>query len=314
MNGSENGFEVVQPGPLSLLQDAGRLGWQHLGVSPAGSLDLHAAAWANHLLGNAWGAPLLEVALGGLQLRSRVDSWVAVCGAEVVIEVDGVPQANWSRFAVRAGQQLQLGYARSGQRAYLAVAGGFHGPTQLGSIATQQRDGLGGLHGDGRALQAGDWLPCAAAQLPGVASVPWPYVPDYHARPLLRVITGGDALSFSEDQLQGFFAQAWQLSPQSDRMGARLCGAALTVPALTPARQWSQGVSNGAIQVPADGQPIILLADRQTMGGYPLLGWLHPLDLGRLAQCPAHHELRFTAVSLSDAQAELREFYRFFRE
>ena len=82
MNGSENGFEVVQPGPLSLLQDAGRLGWQHLGVSPAGSLDLHAAAWANHLLGNAWGAPLLEVALGGLQLHSRVDSWVAVCGAE----------------------------------------------------------------------------------------------------------------------------------------------------------------------------------------------------------------------------------------
>lgn len=314
MNGSESGFEVVQPGPMSLLQDAGRLGWQHLGVSPAGPLDLHAAAWANYLLGNVWGAPLLEVALGGLQLHSRVDTWVAVCGADVVIEVDGVPQANWSRFAVRAGQQLQLGYARSGQRAYLAVAGGFHGPTQLGSIATQQRDGLGGLHGDGRALQAGDWLRCAAAQLPGVASVPWPYVPDYHARPLLRVITGGDALSFSEDQLQGFFAQPWQLSPQADRMGARLCGAALTVPDLAPARQWSQGVSTGAIQVPADGQPIILLADRQTMGGYPLLGWLHPLDLGRLAQCPAHHELRFTAVSLSDAQDELREFYRFFRE
>ena len=314
MNGSDNGFEVVQPGPLSLLQDAGRLGWQHLGVSPAGPLDLHAAAWANHLLGNTWGAPLLEVALGGLQLHSRVDTWVAVCGAEVAVEVDGVHQANWSRFAVRAGQQLQLGYARSGQRAYLAVAGGFHGPTQLGSIATQQRDGLGGLHGDGRALQVGDWLPCAAAQLPGVASVPWPYVPDYHCRPLLRVITGGDALSFSEDQLQGFFAQPWQLSPQADRMGARLCGAALTVPDLAPARQWSQGVSTGAIQVPADGQPIILLADRQTMGGYPLLGWLHPLDLGRLAQCPAHHELRFTAVSLSDAQAELHEFYRFFRE
>ena len=192
MNGSENGFEVVQPGPMSLLQDAGRLGWQHLGVSPAGPLDLHAAAWANYLLGNDWGAPLLEVALGGLQLRSRVDTWVAVCGADVAVEVDGVSQANWSRFAVRAGQQLQLGYARSGQRAYLAVAGGFHGPTQLGSVATQQRDGLGGLHGDGRALQAGDWLRCAAAQLPGVASVPWPYVPDYHARPLLRVITGGD--------------------------------------------------------------------------------------------------------------------------
>lgn len=309
-----SGFAVLQPGPLSLLQDAGRLGWQHLGVSPGGPLDLHAAAWANRLLDNPWGAPLLEIALGGVHLHCQVDTWVAVCGAELAIQVDGVPRANWSRFAVRAGQQVQLGYARSGQRAYLAVPGGFHGDAQLGSVATQQRDGLGGLHGDGRALQTGDWLACTAARLPGVASVPWPYVPDYRARPLLRVITGGDALSFSEDQLQAFFAQPWRLSPQSDRMGARLCGAALTVPQLAPARQWSQGVSTGAIQVPGDGLPIILMADRQTMGGYPVLGWLHPLDLARLAQCPAHHELRFTAVSLSDAQDELREFYRFFRQ
>lgn len=309
-----SGFSVLQPGPLSLLQDAGRHGWQHLGVSPAGPLDVHAAAWANRLLGNTWGTPLLEVALGGLQLRSQVDTWLAVCGAELSIQLDGQPRANWSRFAVRAGQQLQLGFARSGQRSYVAVAGGFQAPLQLGSVATQQRDGLGGVHGDGRALQAGDPLHCLAAQLAGVACVPWHYVPDYHARPLLRVITGGDALSFCEDQLQGFFTQHWQLSAQSDRMGARLCGVALAPPDLAPARQWSQGVSHGAIQVPADGQPIILLADRQTMGGYPLLGWLHPLDLGRLAQCPAQHAVHFTAVSLSDAQADLLEFYRFFRQ
>jgi allophanate hydrolase subunit 2 len=91
-------------------------------------------------------------------------------------------------------------------------------------------------------------------------------------------------------------------------MGARLQGE----PLVAPERQWSQGVASGAIQVPADGQPIILMADRQTMGGYPLLGWLHPLDLSRLAQCPAHQHLRFIAVSLSDAQDELRRFYRFF--
>ena len=308
-----SGFTVLQPGPLSLLQDAGRVAWQHLGVSPAGPLDMPAAAWANRLLGNPWGTPLLEVALGGLQLRSQVDTWVAVCGAELSISLDQQPQANWSRFAVRAGQHLQLGFARSGQRAYLAVAGGFQAPLQLGSVATQQREGLGGLHGDGRPLQVADQLPCAALSLTGALSVPWRYVPDYRARPLLRVITGGDALSFAQEQLQGFFAQHWRLSPQSDRMGARLQGTALTLPALVSARQWSQGVSTGAIQVPADGQPIILLADRQSMGGYPLLGWLHPLDLGRLAQCPAQHELSFTVVSLSDAQADLRAFYQFFR-
>ena len=308
-----SGLQVLQCGPLSLLQDAGRFGWQHLGVSPAGPLDLPAAAWANRLLGNPWGTPLLEVALGGLTLRSQVDTWVAVCGADLPISVDGQPRANWSRFALRAGQQLQLGFARSGQRAYLAVAGGFTAPRQLGSVATQQREGLGGLHGDGRALHVGDLLRCASSQLSGSASVPWRYVPDYQQLPLLRVITGGDALSFAEDQLHSFFAQHWRLNPQSNRMGARLAGLALQVPNALPARQWSQGVSNGAIQVPGDGQPIILLADRQTLGGYPLLGWLHPLDLGRLAQVPGHHEVAFTAISLSDAQAELRSFYRFFR-
>jgi biotin-dependent carboxylase-like uncharacterized protein len=307
------GLQVLQPGPLSLLQDGGRAAWQHLGVSPAGPLDLPAAAWANRLLGNRWGTPLLEVALGGVTLASHVDTWVAVCGADLPISLDGQPRANWSRFALRAGQQLQLGFARAGQRAYLAVVGGFTAPLQLGSVATQQREGLGGLHGDGRALQVGDWLTCLAAQLSGQVSVPWCFQPDYGRLPLLRVITGGDALSFAEDQLQSFFAQHWRLNPQSNRMGARLCGAQLMAPALPAARQWSQGVSNGAIQVPGDGQPIILLADRQSMGGYPVLGWLHPLDLGRLAQVPAHHEVGFTAISLSDAQADLRCFYRFFR-
>ena len=122
------GLQVLQPGPLSLLQDGGRFGFQHLGVSPAGPLDWPAAAWANRLLGNPWGTPLLEVALGGVILSSQVDTWLAVCGADVPISVEGQPRASWSRFALRAGQQLQLGFARSGQRAYLAVAGGFRAP------------------------------------------------------------------------------------------------------------------------------------------------------------------------------------------
>jgi allophanate hydrolase subunit 2 len=210
---------------------------------------------------------------------------------------------------VRAGACLQLGFARSGQRAYLAVADGFRAAPVLGSVSAQQREGLGGLDGQGSPLQVGDRLPCGGRRaFSHPASVPWPYRPDYRGMPLLRVITGGDAASFDEDQLQGFFARAWQLSPHSDRMGARLLGEPLQV----PARQWSLGVSRGAIQVPPDGQPIILQADHQTMGGYPLLGWLHPLDQSRLAQCPAHQEVRFTPVSVSDAQAELREFYRFF--
>ncbi|GAB3475287.1 5-oxoprolinase subunit C family protein [Azotobacter salinestris] len=302
------GLAVIRPGPLSLLQDAGRLGWQHLGVSPAGPLDIHAAAWANRLLDNRRGTPLVEIALGGTELQSAIDTWVAVCGAELDIRLDGAPRPNWSRFAVRAGQRLGLGFARSGQRAYLAVAGGFRAGAVLGSVATQTREGLGGLHGDGRSLCAGDVLPCAPASLPGAASVPWRFVPDYRAEPCLRVMLGGDAGDFSVADRQRFFAQPWRLSPQSDRMGTRLSGE----PLRAPTRQWSLGVATGAIQVPPDGQPIVLMADRQTMGGYPILGWVHPLDLGLLAQCPAHRTVRFARVRVKTVQEEVREFYRFF--
>ena len=304
-----SGLRVLNAGPLSLLQDAGRHGWQHLGVSAGGPVDIHAAAWANHLLGNAWGTPLLEVALGGLRLRVEADCWLALCGAAMPIRVDGEACPGWSRFALRAGQELELGFAASGQRAYLAVAGGFRVEPVLGSVATQRREGLGGLHGDGRALEEGDLLPCAAsgAAFERGASVPWPYVPDYRETPVLRVLPGGDV--FEPEQRGAFFERTWHLSPQSDRMGARLHGE----PIHAPRRQWSLGVVRGAIQVPPDGQPIVLQADHQSMGGYPLLGFVHPLDLGRLAQCPAHAEVRFAETTLEAAQDELRRFYRFFR-
>nr|WP_215731034.1 biotin-dependent carboxyltransferase family protein [Pseudomonas lalucatii] len=301
-------MRVLRPGPLSLLQDGGRHGWQHLGVSPAGPLDRQAAAWANRLLDNPWGTPLLEITLGHVELESEVETWLALTGADVAASLDGRPLPPWSRFAIGVGQRLELGYARSGLRAYLAVAGGFRATAVLGSVSTQVREGLGGVHGGGEPLRAGDLLACRAAGLPRGLGVPWRYRPDYRATPLLRVITGGDAGRFDERQLQAFFARTWQLSPQSDRMGARLLGEALQ----PPRGQWSQGVARGAIQVPADGLPIILQADHQTMGGYPVLGWLHPLDLDRLAQCAPRHLLRFTPVSLADAQAELRVFYRFF--
>ena len=126
---------------------------------------------------------------------------------------------------------------------------------------------------------------------------------------LVELARGGDAEAFGPAQQQAFFTQPWRISPQSDRMGIRLAGDVCLAP---PRRQWSLGVVTGAIQVPPDGQPIVLMADRQTMGGYPLLGFIHPLDLARLAQCPAHHQVRFAPVQLAQAQAEWRRFLAFF--
>lgn len=303
-----SGLRVLKAGALSLLQDAGRRGWQHLGVSPGGPVDGHAAAWANRLLGNAWGTPLLEIALGGVRLQAETDCWLALCGAALPIHVEGEERAPWSRFPLRAGQTLALGFAASGQRAYLAAVGGFQAEAVLGSVACQTREGLGGLHGDGTALAVGDLLPCAASigAFTRGAQVPGPYVPDYRNPPPLRVLLGVD--DFAQASREAFFDQRWRLSPQSDRMGARLRGE----PLQAPKRQWSLGMLNGAIQVPPDGQPIVLLADHQSMGGYPLLGFVHPLDLPRLAQCAAHAQVRFVAARLGQVQAELRAFYRFF--
>lgn len=303
------GFQVVQPGVLSLVQDAGRFGWQHLGVSPSGPVDRQAAAWANHLLGNPWGTAVLEVALGGLQLKAKVDTWVAVCGADLPIHCGDYPQALWSSFAVRQGTLLSLGFARTGQRAFLAVAGGFQTTSVLGSRACQRREGLGGVEGRGQPLQAGDWLPCAEAHRPRPVSVPWAYQPDYAREPNLRVIPASGLPEFSSEAWAQLLGQPWRVSPRSDRMGIGLQGEPLSL----AKRQWSLGVVEGAIQVPPDGQPIVLMADRQTMGGYPLLGWVHPLDLGRLAQCPPQHVLRFQSITLAEAQQQLRQFYQFFR-
>ncbi|WP_152220583.1 biotin-dependent carboxyltransferase family protein [Pseudomonas sp. SCB32] len=301
-------LKVIACGPLCLLQDGGRQGWQRLGVSPGGPVDRHAAAWANRLLGNAQGAPLLEIALGGVELEAQTDSWLALTGAELPATLDDEPLLAWSRFRVRAGQRLKLGFARAGQRIYLGAAGGFHAEPVLGSVATQTREKLGGLTGNGQPLVVGDLLECVdeSDRFTSGASVPWPYRPDYRESPVLRVLPGPDA--FPHEQRQAFFDQAWQISPQSDRMGVRLRGEALSA----PRRQWSLGIVEGAIQVPPDGQPILLLADRQSMGGYPLLGVLHPLDIGRLAQCPAHSEVHFAQANVEQAQAHLRAFLRFF--
>lgn len=301
------GLQVIKPGPLSLIQDGGRSGWQHLGVSPGGPMDWQAAAWANRLVDNSWGSALLEVALGGVELECRASTWLALTGADAPVELDGSPLSAWSRFAVHPGQRLRIGFARSGQRLYLAAAGGFAVGGVLGSAATHVREGMGGLAGDGVALREGDVLTCAEASFPGVASVPWRYRLTSEAP--LRVILGGDSADFAGEQLDAFFSRPWHLTPRSDRMGARLAGEGL----VAPSREWSQGVARGAIQVPPDGQPIILQADRQTMGGYPTIGWLYPRDSWRLAQIPPNSPLRFARGNLIEAQAELRSFYNFFR-
>lgn len=276
-----NALIVEKTGPQASVQDGGRFGVRHLGLTQGGALDWLAQHWANWMLGNRLDAAVVEVTLGGLQLRCEGEGWLALAGADLGATLDGQLLDVWRPFKVRAGQQLCFASPRLGVRAYLAVPGGVQAPLLAGSCATVAREGLGGLDGRGSGLKADDRL-AWAGEACVVRAVPPALIPDLRAPAQLELILGAQASGFSGQSLFDAFNQAWTVDTRSDRMGLRLTGTALRYdgPGLV-----SEGIPLGAVQVPPDGQPIILLNDRQTIGGYPRLGALSPLALARLAQC-----------------------------
>ena len=273
---------------LCQLQDAGRFGVRHLGISQGGALDWLAMGWANWLLGNRIDAAVVEVALGGFALIAQQDCCLALAGADLNAQIDHQPLKPWRSFILREGQELRLNQPQQGARAYLAAPGGFAAVPVLGSCATVLREGLGGLDGRGGALGQGQQL-SYAGPVPELREVPQALRPDLTNQAPLPLILGAQAADFSGQSLFALFNQPWQVDSRADRMGVRLLGPALHYqgPAMI-----SEGIPLGAVQVPPDGQPIVLLNDRQTIGGYPRLGALTPLAVARLAQCLPGAELR----------------------
>lgn len=285
---------------LCQLQDAGRLGGRHLGVTQGGALDWVAMNWANWLLGNALDAPVVEVALGGLSLLAEQDCVLALAGADLDARVDDQPLAPWRSFALHKGQRLTLRQPRQGVRAYLAAPGGFAGEAVLGSCSTVAREALGGIEGRGEALAKGQALRFAEGA-PALREVPEALRPVYPAKPVLDLVMGAQIGDFSGTSLFEAFNSDWTLDSRADRMGSRLLGPQLLYQG---APMISEGIPLGAVQVPPDGQPIVLLNDRQTIGGYPRLGALTPLALAQLAQCMPGAVVRFRAVVQETAWRE----------
>lgn len=264
--------------PLCLLQDAGRFGVRHLGVTQGGALDWVSMSWANWLLGNALDAPVVEITLGGFTLRAEEYCLLALAGADLGAYIDERAIRPGRGFILQKGQRLRFTQPFSGARAYLAAPGGFDAPDVLGSCATVVREELGGLDGFGKPLAEGGWLGYSgtggAMKVLSTTALP--------AKAPLDVIVGAQIGRFSGQSLFDVFNTEWTLDSRADRMGMRLLGTPLEYqgPSLI-----SEGIPLGVIQVPPDGQPIVLLNDRQTIGGYPRLGALTPLALARLAQC-----------------------------
>jgi len=312
-------IEIVRPGALASVQDLGRTGFRRYGVGKSGAMDPLALAVGNRLLGNDPGAAAIEFTLGRAAMRFHTDMRVALAGAECNANLDGVPVWSWHAFDARRGETLTLSSPRDGSRAYLCVAGGIDVAPVMGSRSTDLKSGFGGHAG--RALQEGDRL---AAGRPGVGegedwlgvqAPTWALPCDAIDKAVpIRVLPGPEYDDFEPAARDAFWGSDWVITPNSNRMGLRLQGPALARVPERSADLLSHGVMPGVIQVPPAGQPIVLMADAQTTGGYPKIGAVIGADLWRLAQVPLGATARFVRVTLEEAAAAQAVLDRYLRQ
>lgn len=303
------GFKVLQPGILSLIQDSGRYGQHAIGLTSGGPLDKLSFDWANRLCGNDKNAATIEVSFGGISLEAQVDTQMVVTGGDAQLTINSNNADSWRTHAIKAGDKIELKFSQNATRHYIAVTGGFEVEHMFGSAATVAREKLGGL--DGTPLKSGDILTCEASSNTQQNTLNKEHRPDYSGDVALRVVLGYQKDHFSDLQQQRFFTSDFTLSDRCDRMGFRLTG-----PEIESDTNGilSEGICYGAIQIPSDGQPIILLNDRQTIGGYPKIGSVFSLDLPKLTQRAPNTKVRFEAISMDEAQCLLHlADYRFQR-
>jgi antagonist of KipI len=294
---------VLKPGMLTTIQDRGRWGWQSRGVPVAGPMDPCAHRVANALVGNHADAALLEITLLGPELAFEDERLAAVAGAEFDVVVDDRPAPWNAAFLVPSGARLRFRRRKQGARAYLAVAGGIDVPPTLGSRSTHVVSAMGGVAG--RALQAGDRIPLGdrSAVRGAAPALETPVVPLPSGDAVIRVLPGPQRDYFSSDALERLQSAPYAIAQNSDRMGFRLVG-----PAIVHARGAdiiSDATPLGVLQVPASGQPILLMADRQTAGGYPKLATVISADLAVAGQLGPGDAIRFVVCTPREAMAAL---------
>ena len=301
-------IKVISPGVLTTVQDTGRFGHQAAGIPEAGAMDRASLRLANALVGNPEDAAALELTVFGGTFEFDGEGTIALTGADMRPFLNGNRMPVNTAVPVKAGDRLELGAASQGMRAYLAVSGGIDVPVVLGSRSTDLKSRLGGL--DGRKLRAGDVLesgsrPQAAAELAEVQGTPCEPVLQRLAKATdpegvtrIRFLFGPQDAMFAEDAKKTFTDSTYTLSAACDRMGYRLEGAA--VPSLNGTDILSEGICFGSIQVPANGQPIVMMADHQTTGGYAKIGTVLSEDLPLLAQLGPGKRIHFVLVTLEE--------------
>lgn len=293
---------------FATIQDMGRQRTQHLGLAQSGVADEHSFFRANYLVGNLVTTPVIEIVIGLFSITSDTPVTMALTGADMSATLDRAPLSPWQSFVLMPGKVLKLkNTTGNGVYSYLSVRGGIDIEPSFDSCSTVEREGLGGYHG--RKLRVGDVLRTVLYRpLCPTLATPSNQIPHFDKPLTLRVVPGYDHDHFPEDSKECFFSGEYRVSTKMDRTGIRLSG---------PPVIWGQGdilskpVALGVVQITNDGTPVILLKERQSTGGYPMMGVVSRLDLNKLVQASSGTPLRFTPADPFRLRSELLRFYRF---
>lgn len=304
-----NEFEVINPGILTIVQDKGRFGLMSIGVTTSGAIDEFAYLWANYLLDNDLDTNVLEIAFSGLTLKAKNNISIAITGADLDFSINDIKKKPWQTFNIRTGDVLKFSKNNLGQRAYLTVKGGFLLTKEFNSNATTLKEKLGGI--EGRGLKKGDILPFKSSSPFPIKRLKKVLQPNYNETLILRVILGYQEKNFSNEEKYNFFNSDFKVSVEANRMGVKLEGTQIKadIDGII-----SEGICFGAIQVPKDGKPIVLLKDRQTIGGYPKIGSVINIDCFKLSQAKAGTVIKFQEISIENALEKTKSFYAQFNK
>lgn len=306
---------LKKPGPCALLQDLGRIGQQTEGFSPGGAVDEHAFLWANKLLGNAPQSACLEITLGPCIIEFNAPTRCCITGAADTLFLNGKPIPSWQSFNVPEKSELKINLPQNGMRSYLAIVGGFHNDSSFESASMVMREKTGPFHGmplkENTAL-AISTSPASNINASRSERIPRKFIPTYRNTVTCKIaeVCNPNEPAQSHARFEQLLKETFTLHWDSNRMAVKFSEAIQGQEKSAP--RFSQGTCFGAIQLPPDGRPIILLKDRQTIGGYPHIATLDARDAFLLSQCRPGSKIRFIADNFMDQHRRLSEFYSFF--
>jgi len=299
-------LEVLNTQIFTLLQDKGRFSYSNIGVTQSGVMDEYAYLIANQLLDNPKDTNILEISFSNNSFQIHKNTIIAVTGAYCEFYINNIAFNTWQSYAVKAGDLVTIEKILSGTKVYLGVQNGFDINKEFGSNATTTKERLGGLCGD--KLKKGDILEYAEFENRNFVSkrLHTKYLPKYSDELTLRVILGYQEISFNKKEKEKFFSSTYIVTNEFNRMGCKLEGKAINCDINGVI---SEAIAYGAIQIPKNGQPIILLKERQTIGGYPKIGSVLSIDCFKLAQCKVNTKIKFIPISIEESQKKVKQFY-----